>query len=533
MRNLLRYLGAGKREQDESGSKEITPADRVRAAHERAKAHEQKPPAEEPVPARGRPLTTPAVPAHSVEEPPTPRPEHGEYTSAENSTIPIIRTVREAYAFLWHQRRDFISLVAPAFMVVVILSTLLTWMFPKRFAAPGEFIVIAFPIIVAWVAMVVMFAVAWHRRYLVPDDDVTVRAAYHWRPRHTGFLVAVIVVGLWAALTFVLVFFPAILVAGPFIRILWPEPPEEWAISMLGLGVIWIASVFAACVAARYSMLMPSSAVGQRMSSAECWRFTQGNGSRLALIIVLIAIAIFVITLALDALQSLLFDSEGFIADSAALFFDELVWFVGLALGISVLSIAYRRLMAVMSPARSHRQPLEGLPVRRQSGLYTMDFPIEHQDFAGRGLCVRAAGFFKGHRLLIDGAEVKGTRLKFSVRDNSGIEREIRLKSNGYNPVPTVEIDGETIVLAQPLAWYEIVLMWLPLFPLVYIGEMIFGTVGGGLGVGIGFFVIFASARVFRSDRSTAAKYGLNTLVVLGAAVPFYVGAVVRMLLLE
>jgi len=31
MRKLLRYLGAGKREQLESDSKEITPADRVRA----------------------------------------------------------------------------------------------------------------------------------------------------------------------------------------------------------------------------------------------------------------------------------------------------------------------------------------------------------------------------------------------------------------------------------------------------------------------------------------------------------------------
>ena len=35
MRNLLRYLGADKRKQGESGPKEITPADRVRLAHEK------------------------------------------------------------------------------------------------------------------------------------------------------------------------------------------------------------------------------------------------------------------------------------------------------------------------------------------------------------------------------------------------------------------------------------------------------------------------------------------------------------------
>lgn len=159
-----------------------------------------------------------------------------------------------------------------------------------------------------------------------------------------------------------------------------------------------------------------------------------------------------------------------------------------------------------------------------------MEFPIEHQDFAGRGLCIRAAGFFKGPRLLIDGAEVKGKRLKFSLHDNSGIEREIRLKFVIYDPVPKVEIDGQLIVLAQPLAWYQIVLIGLPFIVLIIIGATIAGT-GGPQSPAIGFvfggFAAIASARVFRSDRSTAAKYGLNTLVALGAAVAFIVGAVV------
>jgi len=161
-----------------------------------------------------------------------------------------------------------------------------------------------------------------------------------------------------------------------------------------------------------------------------------------------------------------------------------------------------------------------------------MEFPIEHQDFAGRGLCVRAAGLFKGPRLLIDGAEVKGKRRKFSLRDNSGIEREIRLKFVIYDPVPKVEIDGQLIVLAQPLAWYQIVLIGLPVIVLIIIGATIAGTGGPyspALGFVFGSFAAIASARVFRSDRSTAAKYGLNTLVALGAAVAFIVGAVVQL----
>ncbi len=48
-----------------------------------------------------------------------------------------------------------------------------------------------------------------------------------------------------------------------------------------------------------------------------------------------------------------------------------------------------------------------------------MDLPIKHEAFVGRGLAVRTAGFFKGPRLIIDGGEVKGKRLRFSLRDNS------------------------------------------------------------------------------------------------------------------
>ncbi len=120
------------------------------------------------------------------------------------------------------------------------------------------------------------------------------------------------------------------------------------------------------------------------------------------------------------------------------------------------------------------------------------------------------------------GERVKGSWVKFSLRDNSGINREIRLKSNGYDPVPKVEIDGETIVLARPLAGCEIILIGLPFIVLVFVGLGFLWPVGVGLGVFFGLFAIFASARVFRSDLSTAAKYGVNTLVALGAVVAFY-----------
>ena len=93
MRNPFRFLVAtnGKRKQDEV----ITSADRVRWAHEHARALEQKSREEEasdPAPERVRPLPKtperpPAVPA--VEQPPTPRPEHGEDPSEKSNTTDV------------------------------------------------------------------------------------------------------------------------------------------------------------------------------------------------------------------------------------------------------------------------------------------------------------------------------------------------------------------------------------------------------------------------------------------------------------
>jgi len=146
-----------------------------------------------------------------------------------------------------------------------------------------------------------------------------------------------------------------------------------------------------------------------------------------------------------------------------------------------------------------------------------MDLPIEHQAFSGRGLALRPGGFFKGPRLLIDGSEAKGKRLKYLLRDNSGNSVEVRLKSNGLDPIPKVQFADQTIALARPLTWYEYAWMSLPIL-------LVFA--GGGLGALFGLFAVYSSTHVFRGHRSTAAKFGLSAVISLGAALAFFVCAV-------
>jgi hypothetical protein len=143
-----------------------------------------------------------------------------------------------------------------------------------------------------------------------------------------------------------------------------------------------------------------------------------------------------------------------------------------------------------------------------------VDIPIDHEAFSGRGLTLRTAGLFKGPRVLIDGLEARGKRKKFALRDNAGQIREVRIKSNHVDPIPKIEIDGQTLELARPLKWYEYAWMSVPILLALY---------GGALGALFGFGAVYSSARVFRGQRSTAAKYLLSAVISIVATAAFVV----------
>ncbi len=141
-----------------------------------------------------------------------------------------------------------------------------------------------------------------------------------------------------------------------------------------------------------------------------------------------------------------------------------------------------------------------------------MDYPFEHPDFQGRSLALRTSGFFSAERLVVDGAEVAGAKGKFSLHDNQGHPRELKLKVSFLDPIPKVVIDDTTITLVPSLSWYEYAWIGLPII-LVFSG----GVLGALFGMAAG----YTGTRIFRSDRGFGAKYLLSGLVSLGAVVCF------------
>ena len=254
--------------------------------------------------------------------------------------LAVFTTIRNAYAFVWQGHRDFLSLALPAVVVLAVVWTLIAWIeipaTPTKAEDANGLGDLIYSVIS--LAVWVMFAVAWHRRYLVPGEATTIRAALRWRRRQTRFLLLAIGVGVLA----ILVLLVTSVVAGLFGTLF----NGVWQMLLLAIVIAWVPVLL---IYARLSLLFPSTAVDHLMSFRECWRFTRGNGWRLALIIFLIGAPVFVIAvliqLAVAHILGFLEITESVATSFVAAFVVEAVWFVGIAAGVSALSISYRTLM--------------------------------------------------------------------------------------------------------------------------------------------------------------------------------------------
>lgn len=133
--------------------------------------------------------------------------------------------------------------------------------------------------------------------------------------------------------------------------------------------------------------------------------------------------------------------------------------------------------------------------------------PIDYPGFQGR-LALRPAGFWTAAAIVCDGAVAPRKGRTFTIMDSAGQPVLVQLKGLFFDPIPQVQIGGQTITLARPFAWYEYLLMALPLVLI---------PLGGALGGLCGAVAVYVNAQVLRMQQPLALRLGLAFLVVLGA----------------
>ncbi len=262
--------------------------------------------------------------------------------------LPVWSTVLGAYDFVWYERRSFLTLAFPAIAILAILTILPVTIWGTApgtdedvgptAVEPGSGIgMMAFTVLYLGVMLVlwVTFSVAWHRHYLVRGEVATVRSALRWGRRQTRFLLLFFGVG-------ALIVLPSII--GGMLGILILDPIILTLLLNIGAGFIW----------ARLALLFPSTAVDHRMSFGECWMFTRGNGWRLFLVIFLVEILIGVL---ISVTDKFLGQFDNWSVTLVVSFANQTMVFIGFAVGVSALSIAYRFLSSGSSAGTTLARP--------------------------------------------------------------------------------------------------------------------------------------------------------------------------------
>ena len=146
-----------------------------------------------------------------------------------------------------------------------------------------------------------------------------------------------------------------------------------------------------------------------------------------------------------------------------------------------------------------------------------MRIEIKHPAFKAQRLSVETASFLAGPKLYLNGGLQKKSGGAYQVTADSGQVLTIKVLYNLLDPIPKLKIGDATVVLADPLRWYEYVWIGIPML-LVFAGGALGGFVGAGSTV--------VNGRIFRSDRGPFSKYALTGVTTIAGAAVFFVIAV-------
>ena len=253
--------------------------------------------------------------------------------------LPVMMTVREALGFVWENRMWAINLALPAIVIIGILTAIGGVAAPA--SASGQpvqlkFVQVALLVFNIWFTIV--YSVAWHRAYLAEERNATVLECYLWRTRTTRFVIQYLklliifgVVGIFFALIF-------LGVSG----------------SPIGAGATFGAgTVVFLWLTGRLILILPATCVDHDLSLRDVLVLSEGNGWQVvgAMIIAVIVAAV------LGAVPMMI--AAGIVAATGAgetlsgalaiSLVAQFIGFIGIALGVSVLSVAYGKLTAAQS----------------------------------------------------------------------------------------------------------------------------------------------------------------------------------------
>jgi len=192
---------------------------------------------------------------------------------------------------------------------------------------------------------------AWHRMVILGHADLDSRIRYSIRRNEWSYLWKATLFGLLILLIYFLVSMATIL-AGIVIAVVFPPAIQGTSSASIFVIMIVVPVLLVVCgFALRFSLVFPASAVGKPIGFRESWRKSRSNTWRLFAAVCLGFLPSFIIP---SVANGLLFNFWVFGGDSMVMptMMDSVLmsaisipfWLVGLCVGVSVWSWAYRYL---------------------------------------------------------------------------------------------------------------------------------------------------------------------------------------------
>lgn len=286
--------------------------------------------------------------------------------------LSVWQTIKEAYAFIWAERRSWLTYgLGPVILVCaapfLLFGAALGLSGGGFQAGPGVqrdsavgFVAAIIAFLVILIVVYIAFAVAWHRRYLVGPDNTSARELIKWERRHWSFLgrgVLFVIIGLLVMAVF---WFPTTKFLLP---ILSPSTFSAGSgnigtfLAVL-IGIQLIIGVLFSVVMVGFLLTFPAASVADyELTITRAWSLASGNRWRMFWVFTVGAyIPIFIVQIGLEAIPTgfaaILFDDPAIAAESTLIgvmttisgLLVVAVVLLGFAIGISLLSIMYRRL---------------------------------------------------------------------------------------------------------------------------------------------------------------------------------------------
>lgn len=187
-----------------------------------------------------------------------------------NADLPVVDIVKEAVELLWQKRHDVIKMFLPAILLLAAVDWASQYFFPQDESSPvqaiqpGQLLFLLVSVILS-----ILLATACHRFTLLPQERWDANALHGWRREEFRYLLRGLQIGAICGALFMAVLLGLMVVVG-----------EERAVFAAGGAVMVTLYVWA-----RLSITLPEMALGQRSGLSRAWQMSQGNGSKLVIVV--------------------------------------------------------------------------------------------------------------------------------------------------------------------------------------------------------------------------------------------------------